>query len=329
MDDFTRKTPTMEVPEARETEGENRAAVSRLVPITVADLLAMELPIRPALLAPVIPSPGLVMLYAPRGVGKTFVALSIAHAVATGGAVLRWHAPEPRNVLYIDGEMPAPALQARIRKIATGADDDTALLHRLRFLAADLLKDGLPNLAHEDAQRAVTEAAEDADLIILDNLSSLASGLRENEADDWSTVQRWLLRLRRAGKSVLLIHHAGKGGQQRGTSRREDVLDTVISLRRPQDYSAQDGARFEVHLEKARAIVGAETRPFEATLGEGPDGRLAWSVRDLPTGARPDVASMLKTGASVRQIAEATGLSKSTVGRMRQSTRGDRDAMTS
>ena len=50
-------------------------------------------------------------------------------------------------------------------------------------------------------------------------------------------MQRWLLSLRRRGKGALLIHHAGKGGQQRGTSRREDVLDTVIALRGPTTMS--------------------------------------------------------------------------------------------
>ena len=50
-------------------------------------------------------------------------------------------------------------------------------------------------------------------------------------------MQAWLLELRRRGMTVLLIHHAGKSGDQRGTSAREDIMDTVISLRRPREYS--------------------------------------------------------------------------------------------
>jgi len=30
------------------------------------------------------------MLYAPRGIGKTFVALGVAYAVASGGALFKW-----------------------------------------------------------------------------------------------------------------------------------------------------------------------------------------------------------------------------------------------
>ena len=30
------------------------------------------------------------------------------------------------------------------------------------------------------------------------------------------------------------------------------ALDTVIALRRPEDYSPEQGARFEIHFEKLR-----------------------------------------------------------------------------
>ncbi len=98
-------------------------------------------------------------------------------------------------------------------------------------------------------------------------------------------MQNWLLRLRRKGIAVLLIHHAGINGRQRGTSRREDALDTVIALRRPVDYSPKEGARFEVHIEKARALVGEGALPFEAvveplTSKSGKPG-VQWVSRDL------------------------------------------------
>ena len=48
------------------------------------------------------------------------------------------------------------------------------------------------------------------DLMILDNISTLVSSGRENDAESWNEMQAWLLRLRRQGKTVLLIHHAGR-----------------------------------------------------------------------------------------------------------------------
>ena len=80
-------------------------------------LLTMTFPPRVLMLAPWLPEKGLAMIFAPRGVGKTWIALSIAHAVAGGGEFLCWRAPRPRRVLYIDGEMPAAALQERYRAV--------------------------------------------------------------------------------------------------------------------------------------------------------------------------------------------------------------------
>lgn len=117
--------------------------------------------------------------------------------------------------------------------------------------------------------------------------------------------------LRRLGKSVLLIHHDGKNGSQRGTSKKEDVLDSVIGLKRPPDYQAEHGARFEVHFEKARGFYGPDAEPFEAQL-EGD----AWTTR--PVRSAPDDKSLFalrQSGLSVRDIADRTGVPRSTVQR--------------
>jgi putative DNA primase/helicase len=132
-------------------------------------------------------------------------------------------------------------------------------------------------------------------LLILDNLSSLTAVARDNEAESWSPIQEWLLKLRRRGIAVLIVHHAGKGGQQRGTSRREDVLDTCISLRRPADYSPAEGARFEVHYEKHRGFYGADAEPFEAKL-EVHDDKAVWTTRKLEDLNRARVEGLVAAG---------------------------------
>ena len=287
--------------------------------VTARELLAMEVPVREHALAPVLPLPGLAMLYAPRGMGKTYAALSISYAIASGGAALKWRAEKPRRVLYCDGEMPAGALQERLAAIAKGCGLELPAPDFLRFACDALMVDtGLPNIARPEGQEAVEAALGDGDVLVLDNLSTLARGLRENESDDWGGLQHWLLGLRRKKKSVLLIHHAGKGGQQRGTSRREDALDTVIALRRPADYEPDQGARFEVHLEKARGVVGADAAPFEAALKETQDGGLAWGWSDLADAQRDRAGALLRDGLSVRDVAEETGLSKSAVHRLKK-----------
>lgn len=55
-------------------------------------LLTANFPLRSQMLAPWLPDKGLAMIFAPRGIGKTWIALSIAQAVAGGGEFLRWRA---------------------------------------------------------------------------------------------------------------------------------------------------------------------------------------------------------------------------------------------
>ena len=74
-----------------------------LVVLTLEELLNKEIPPRKNLLAPWLPSQGLCMIYSKRGLGKTWMALEIAYAVASGGRFLNWEAESPHGVLYIDG----------------------------------------------------------------------------------------------------------------------------------------------------------------------------------------------------------------------------------
>ena len=133
-------------------------------------------------------------------------------------------------------------------------------------MAADQIDSGI-NICSEDGQRCLEPLLRDVDLLILDNLSTLCTSGSESASDAWVPMQNWLLKLRRQGVAVLLVHHAGMNGRQRGTSRREDAFDTVIALRRPEDYSPEQGARFEVHFEKLRNRVdSAGAIPFEASV---------------------------------------------------------------
>ncbi len=52
-----------------------------------------KVPTREFLMEPIIRQKGLVELYSGRGMGKTFLALSIAVAVATGNNLFHWKVP--------------------------------------------------------------------------------------------------------------------------------------------------------------------------------------------------------------------------------------------
>ena len=283
----------------------------KLQPLTARQFLELELPPRENILAPWLPTKGLAMVYAPRGVGKTHLSLGVAYHVAAGVNFLGWTTPKPRRVLFVDGEMPGHTLQKRLAEIAARTDAEPAD-DFFRILASDLTETGIPDLATAAGQEVLSEYLGDADLVILDNLSTLCRSGKENEAESWVKVQEFLLTLRREGRSVLLIHHAGKGGDQRGTSKREDVLDTVIKLSNPDDYEPGQGARFNVTFEKSRGFMGKDAEPFEAWLD--PETGV-WRVQSMHDAKDETIIELLAEGLSLAKIGQAVGLDKSNVSR--------------
>lgn len=267
-------------------------------------------------MTPWLPDKGLVMIFAPRGIGKTLLGLSCAYAIAAGTKLLDWQAARPRRVFYIDGEMPARTMQERLRAVEKGLCVALPDPDYLKLLSADITKNGLPDLCTEDGQAELDDAiGADTEVIFVDNLSTLARSARENEGDDWVPMQGWVLAHRRDGRSVVMIHHAGKAGAQRGTSRREDVLDTVISLKRPDGYSPAEGARFVVEFEKARGIFGDDALAFVAQYEER-DRAALWTRTALADVELARVVELTRDGKSVREIEEETNISKSKAHRL-------------
>lgn len=272
-------------------------------------LLAADLPEREVILDPILARKSLVLLYGPRGLGKTFVALGIAWAAASGGSFLKWRASQPRRVLYLDGEMAAADMKRRLAMLGPAP-------RSLDLILADLQGDCLPDLGYEAGQRALVESWNRPDLIVFDNLASLV-GFRNGGRERWTQMQRFLMILRRVGSAVLVVHHANKKGLQRGTSRREDVLDTVIAIRRPADYEPSQGARFELHFEKARGLLGEAVDPIEARLETDAKGMAQWSWRPAQQSELDRAVALLNAGLNPSQVSRELGISMARSYRLR------------
>jgi len=298
-------------------EIQSQREASNDTPLTAAEFLSKEIAARERIIAPWQPDKGLVMIYSPRGVGKTLLGLTSAYATAAAVEFLKFSVEKPRKVLYVDGEMPAKVMQERLATIVKAFPKQPPSNEHFRILLSDLAEFGLPDLATDEGQAWMDKRVGDADVIYLDNISTLVRSGKENEAEGWLPVQHWALSHRRAGRSMIMLHHAGKGGAQRGTSRREDVLDTVISLRRPSDYRPDQGARFELHFEKARGFYGDDARPFEASY-EVCEGGAVWTRKELVDAERARVLAALKDGMSIREAADSLGIHRSKVDRLRK-----------
>src|SRR5262249_35801031 len=200
--------------------------------------------------------------FAFRGVGKTWLALAMAQALSTGGRLGNWEAHEPVKGLYIDGEMPPGLMRNRSEGLHGGN-------YRLRFLAharAFGRHGKVSNSANRESQEAIKERCITAGVkvLILDNLSTLACGMKENEADSWELVNNWLLDLRRRKIAVVIVHHAGRSGEMRGTSKREDNVFWIIALDdAKRNADDKPGARFISRFTKPSRNTQDDVPAFE------------------------------------------------------------------
>lgn len=295
---------------------------SRIKVVTALELMTKAFPPRVYFLDPWLSMQGLAMIYAFRGVGKTQVSMECAYALASGGSFLGWQAPAPVNVLFIDGEMPATVLQERLAQIAASSSHKQTA--SLKFITPDEQDPsiGMLDLSRPADQAELEPHLDGVQVIIIDNLSTLCRTGKENEGESWLLVQEWCLRQRAAGRSVLIIHHAGKNGEQRGSSRREDVLDTVICLKRPGDYTPDQGATFEVHFEKARGLVGDCVAPFLAKLTTDFEGNRVWVKESLEKSTAEKVAALLNEGIPQHEIPDLLKLTKGAVSKAKKKAAG-------
>ena len=197
------------------------------------------------------------IIFAPRGVGKTWLGLLIAEAAATGGQVREWKAPVSSKVLYIDGEMPADLMRDRDKGLGSG---------EVEFLNHEILFDRtgkVLNITEPAVQAAILQRCirNNIQLVILDNLSTLASGVKENDSFEWERLHNWLLQFRRHKIAVILIHHAGRSGELRGTSKREDAAFWIISL---------DDAKKHADDKRGARFISRFTKPSRNTQDEIP-----------------------------------------------------------
>jgi AAA domain len=239
----------MELPEPEEKETKSDAQVLWPAALKTGTVSSMELSIlNIALRARIIGdwclAGDLGFIFAPRGIGKTWLGMYFAKCLATGKDCGPWSNSAEHQVLYLDGEMAAADIKARDFSLGAPTSNLGYINHELLFERTGRTM----NLADSEFQKAVIQFCKETSrtILFLDNLSTLASGVDENKAIDWERILPWLLSLRREHITVIFIHHAGRGGQMRGHSKREDPSSWIISLMAPRNDPDQvvAGAHF-------------------------------------------------------------------------------------
>ncbi len=295
--------------------------------VSYPDLLALEIPER-IRHVPWLPERGNVMVYGPRGVGKTFFQLALAVALTTGQALLRWPAPVPVGVLYVDGEMQLDELRNRITALSNlpptaPLEFLTSQLVYHRCAGKDLV---LTSEAMRHEVEKILEARPAIRVLILDNISCLFSGINEDSKQDWEPINAWLIRLRHRGLATVLVHHAGKAGQQRGTSGREDSLDTVIQLSKPTGADAREGCHFELTFTKCRSVTGEDVAPLDVRL-QTVDSGLQWFWQPIEVSKLDQARRVVAEGVSgPTELAEELGINKGYASRLLKKLKAEGEA---
>lgn len=221
-----------------------------------------------------------LMVYSTPGAGKSWFALAIAIAAATGGPVSvdehgrgKWQANKARKVLLIDGELDGADLAQRLKLL-----DPNDLLKEREFLTIlsrqqqEFTAD-FPNLADStDAEDLLKHCIEqDVELLVLDNLTTLAQLEDENNASAFNPlIQGLLMRLKAAGIGCVLVHHSNKGdGGYRGSSALATTFNAIMHLK---PVPLQRGA-FTIQFQKARNRH-IDNKSVRIDLKEQPDGSL-------------------------------------------------------
>lgn len=155
-------------------------------------------------------SEGFLVLAGRQKLGKTWLAIDMALAVAIGGVAIGSIACEQGDVLYIDMENGPRRIQSRI---ATLYPDEQSRpdLSRLEWVTEALQLDA--GFIGELERWRVSVAAPR--LVIIDVLQrikpagSLARNAYENDYSTWAPLQQWATE---HGIAVLGLHHTKKGG---------------------------------------------------------------------------------------------------------------------
>lgn len=190
------------------------------------------------LIQDVLPRKGFSALFGPPGSFKSFVALDIAHSVATGKAWMGKEVSVPGAVLYICGEGHG-GIGARIKALRVHHKTEPGapvyvIRHQLNLRSSkedvQQLQLAITNLVQREQVRF--------ELVQVDTLARAFGGGNENDSSDMGSFIQSLSKIQRLLDCALqIVHHVGKDVTKglRGHSSLLGALDTELELQRIND----------------------------------------------------------------------------------------------
>src|SRR5690625_967647 len=252
---------------------------------------------QPWVITDIVPAGGVVSLVGGSGVGKSFVAVDMACAIASG---TEWHGysvEQSGSVVYVAAEG-GGGIDKRALAWAQqhGMDDVPQLYMLLDAPIIDDQKDAA--LLTETLAELARRIEQPIKMVILDTLNRVMQG-EENSATAMAALMRGVETIRqRLGCAVQIIHHTGHGEQQRarGSSAFFAALDSEITIKKT--------GTLVVELENTKSKDSEAFDPVRLKLDkvtiEGVHDRHGRPVTSLV----PRTMSMIEEGVALGEMSE-------------------------
>ena len=192
----------------------------------------------------VLPEKGFAALYGPPGSYKSFIALDIAEAVATGRQWMGNQISSPGAVLYIAGEGHG-GIGARIKACKiNNRTKDGAQIYVIRYQLNLRSSADDFNLLMESIDALIDRTGIELRLVQIDTLARAFGGGNENDSQDMGAFIHNCGRLqRKLDCALMVLHHSGKDATKglRGHSSLLGAVDTQLELQKLASEDHKEG----------------------------------------------------------------------------------------
>ena len=288
--------------------------------------LTADFPQPSYIIEPLVSDQSIVQIVGASGVGKTMFGLAIAGAIATANGLLGMPSiGDPRPVLYVEGELPASDIQIRIngmfeaigKKYINGNNFFVSSLQQQlkvndRGFTPIQTEQGLIEI--ENAIVEIKRRTGKMPVVFIDNISCLASGLKENDADAWSPIINKFVKWKNMGSTVFYFHHLNKGNDSSGSTMQHRTIDMVIRMRKPDNKQKiktfeTQGVQAIVDFPKWRLHDNSKYAAEHMLICED------WKWQKMPvlTSDEADIIKMVNDGLDVKEMSEKVSLAEKTI----------------
>ena len=296
----------------------------------LTEFLTTEFPRPSYIIEPFVTDQSITQIVGSSGVGKTMFGLEIAGAIANASGLLDMPSVGgPRPILYIEGELPGADVQDRINgmidKIKRKCDPDmfwtATMQQQLKKNPGGFVPintpQGLINI--ENTLLAIKARTGQMPVVFIDNISCLANGMKENEADEWSPIINKFVKWKNMGSTIFYFHHLNKSGASSGSTMQDRTIDMVIRMSKPDHKQKiktfdEQGVQAIVDFPKWRLHDNSKYAEPHMLICEN------WNWQKLPilSSEEMEIIRMHNDNSTLQDISEELGKNYKTISRKRK-----------